>query len=70
MYHYIKNGKHFASEEPIYYFEWVYGDSHVSFGMHGTEAEYAAKVEEEKRYGGIWADMRLKAKKPLLEVSS
>ncbi len=40
MHHYIKNGKPFASKEPIYFFEWVYGTGHVKFGKHCTQAEY------------------------------
>ena len=67
MHHYIKDGKPFESETPLYYFAWVYGHGHVTFGMHGSEVEYQAKVEQNKRAGGIWAEMRLVEKTPIQE---
>jgi hypothetical protein len=30
-------------EEKIFYFGWVYGTGHVTFGFHGTEREWEAK---------------------------
>ena len=49
MYHYVKNGKPFQSETPLYYFKWVYGNSYIEFGMHGTEAEYKKSCEKDDR---------------------
>lgn len=45
---YIKNGKSFVSESPIYFFEWVYPGGTVTFGFHGTEAEYLAASQLDK----------------------
>lgn len=64
MHHYIKNGKPFASTEPLYYFEWVYGGGNVVFGFHGTEAEYAVEVERDKS-----SNRRLTKKTLVPEVS-
>jgi hypothetical protein len=47
MHYYIKNGKSFASEHPIYYFEWVYGNGQTTFGMHGTETEYSEDADSD-----------------------
>jgi hypothetical protein len=47
MHHYIKNGKPFQSPSPIFYFAWVYGNGSTTFGMHGTEADYAESCKND-----------------------
>lgn len=67
MHHYIKNGKPFQSETPLFYFGWVYGTGHVEFGLHGTEADYAASRATDDTEG--WGERNLIHKRLIPEVS-
>lgn len=62
---YIKNGKPFVSDEPIYFFEWIYKGGSVSFGMHGTQKEYETATALDKN--GM--DRKLRLKRPVPEIA-
>jgi hypothetical protein len=49
MYIYVKDGKRISLDEPLYFFEWKYGDGHVTFGMHGTLTEYMRECSIDNR---------------------
>ena len=63
MHHYIKNGRPFQSNDPIFFYEWVYGAGHVTFGMHGTELEYAQHCDCD-----AWPDRKLVRKEAVPET--
>lgn len=60
MHHYVKNGKPFESELPIYYFEWIYGNCGSAFGMFGTKEEYNARCVLDKDKDLKWEKKLIK----------
>lgn len=50
---------HANKDESIYYFEWCYGDGHVTFGMHGTESEYNERAKNDFTSGHKFLRKRL-----------
>ena len=47
-FHYIINGKRVTTKVPIYYYVWTLNGGCVKFGMHGTQAEWKAKLKDLK----------------------